>query len=212
LLEGIKQCETAPSNGPYSKLHDSLRAMHTAVVSEHERASHMLPKKVGQEEEGRNKKSGEQKEGAMFARNVGRAETRKERDCEALAVLEKMSNMLGRRVWKAKARLVELRLPTHPEIGQSLQRAIANLEHQEQHVVGVEGAMRVQCTNAMSLAGGQSRSGGCCCNARRSSCAVGGGESNEQCVVVEWYRGLRDRVRVTVCREVTQEGSPPRFG
>ena len=152
MLEGIKQCETAPSNGPYSKLHDSLRAMHTAVVSEHERASHMLPKKVGQEEEGRNKKSGEQKEGAMFARNVGRAETRKERDCEALAVLEKMSNMLGRRVWKAKARLVELRLPTHPEIGQSLQRAIANLEHQEQHVVGVEGAMRVQCTNAMSLA------------------------------------------------------------
>ena len=94
----------------------------------------------------------ESQEGAMFTRNVGRAETIKVRDCNALNKLEKISVMLNRRIAQARNNMVQLISPLQPSIELSLKKSIGNLEHQAQKVMQVEGDMRMKCAEATSFA------------------------------------------------------------
>ena len=138
--------------GPFESLETSLTTFNDAVVQEHEKASEMLTKNNGDgEKEIKEKENGAKQEGAMFAKNVGRAEAIKGRNCNALNTLEEISSMLRRRLVEARSHEVELS-NAPPAVSQSLQRAIANLEHHEQHVMEVEGEMRMKCADATSFA------------------------------------------------------------
>jgi hypothetical protein len=148
----LETCQTNPSDGPFESLETSLTTFNDAVVQEHEKASEMLTKNNGDgEKEKKEKENGAKKEGAMFAKNVGRAEAIKGRNCNALNTLEEISSMLRRRLVEARSHEVELS-NAPPAVSQSLQRAIANLEHHEQHVMEVEGEMRMKCADATSFA------------------------------------------------------------
>ena len=147
----LSTCVTNPQNAT-SKLKVALSILNDAVLNEHQRAFTMLQSETVENKDGKEDPITESREGAMFARNVGRAEAMKARDCSAMEKLQLVSKMLRRRVVAARQEVVDLSSPLSPSIAQSLQRSISNLDHQETKVMNAEGLMRVKCADATSFA------------------------------------------------------------
>ena len=153
----LEKCKEGGGGGAEEgspELDKALSLLTRVVTKEHARAAAMLLTSSSSEGEGlkTNTTEGRSKESANFDRMVGRANSRKSRDCTAMAKLEELAGSLRSHLVEARSKATELSTTVYPAIGRSLRTSIINLEHQQTRVESAFILIRSKCKDSTSFA------------------------------------------------------------
>ena len=123
----LEKCKEGGEGGAEEgspELDKALSLLTRVVTEEHARAAAMML--TSSSSEGKGLKTNTTKESASFDRMVGRANSRKSRDCTAMARLEELAGSLRSHLIEARSKATELATTMYPAIGRSLRTSITN--------------------------------------------------------------------------------------